>query len=243
MKTPRASKARQTRDSKARQTRDADATRAKILAAARIEFASRGLPDARTEDIAARCQVNKRMIYYYFGSKEGLYLAALESAYADLAALERRIEVEHLDPVAAIAQMINLKIDYYIDNPHFVSFLNMENLYKAKNLRKSKRLPEFTTPLTEVIAGILERGGRMGVFRTDVDPVDLYISICALCIMYFSNQHTLETIFARNLMSSESIAQRRRAVIDFVTSYLTHGEAQDWKRTEKPKRRAHLVVI
>jgi AcrR family transcriptional regulator len=200
--------------------RDADATRAKILQAALAEFGSRGLPETRTDDIAARCKVNKRMIYYYFGSKEGLYLAALESVYEELVRLEREIEVEHLDPVAALEAMINLKIDYYIDNPQFISFLTMENLYQARNLRKSKKLEAFKTPLTQVIARILERGEREGLFRRNVDAVDLYISICALGFMYFANRHTLGAIFARDLMTGDAIDRRRQSIIDMVLGYL-----------------------
>ena len=126
------------KSAKAPQKRNADATRAKILQAALCEFSERGLPAASTDDIAERCGVNKRMIYYYFGSKEGLYLAALESVYENLVALENEIEIEHLDPATAIEAIINLKIDYYVANPHFISFLSMENFYKARHLRKSK---------------------------------------------------------------------------------------------------------
>jgi TetR/AcrR family transcriptional regulator len=205
--------------------RDADATREKILHAALAEFGTRGLPDTRTDDIAARCKVNKRMIYYYFGSKEGLYLAALESVYEELVRLERAIEVEHLDPVAALEVMIDLKIDYYIDNPHFISFLMMENLYNARNLRRSKKLDTFKTPLTEVIARILERGERLGLFRRNIDPVDLYISICALGFMYFANRHTLGAIFGRDLMSAAALKRRRRAIIDMVMAYLQPSDA------------------
>jgi TetR/AcrR family transcriptional regulator len=205
---------------KPRQSRNADATRAKILQAALEEFGERGLPAARTDDIADRSGVNKRMIYYYFGSKDGLYLAALESVYADLVARERQIEVEHLDPPAAIEAMINLKIDYYLENPHFVSFLSMENFYKARHLRKSTKLKTFKAPLTEVITRILERGQSSGDFRRDIDPIDFYVSLCALCIMYFSNQHTFGVIFGREMMSAANIERRRRTVIDFVLSYL-----------------------
>lgn len=202
------------------QKRNADATRAKILHAALGEFGENGLQAASTDDIAERCGVNKRMVYYYFGSKEGLYLAALESVFENLVALEKEIEVEHLDPPEAIEAMINLKIDYYLDNPHFISFLSMENFYKARHLRKSKKLEMFKTPLTEVIARILKRGERSGQFRQNVEPVDFYVSLCALCIMYFSNQHTLGVIFGRDMMTPASIARRRRTVIDLVLSYL-----------------------
>src|SRR3954451_13357781 len=208
------------KSAKAPQKRNADATRAKILQAALTEFSEPGLPEGSTDVIAERCGVNKRMIYYYFGSKEGLYLSALESVFERLVALENKIEVEHLEPAAAIEAMINLKIDYYLENPHFVSFLAMENFHKARHLRKSKKLDMFKTPLTDVITRILKRGQRNGQFRFDVEPVDFYVSICALCIMCFSNQHTFGVIFGRDLMTAANIEKRRRAVIDFVLSYL-----------------------
>ena len=223
------------RRSTAPQKRNADATRAKILQAALSEFSERGLPAASTDDIAERCGVNKRMIYYYFGSKEGLYLAALESVYEDLVALEKEIAIEHLDPPAAIEAMVNLKIDYYVANPHFISFLSMENFYKARHLRKSKKLDMFKSPLTEVIARILERGQRSGQFRHDVDPVDFYVSICGLCIMYFTNQHTLGVIFGRKMTKDDNIQRHKRTVVDVVLSYLQTPDAIE----VQPPRRRH----
>src|SRR3954463_12687587 len=200
------------KSAKAPQKRNADVTRAKILQAALTEFSERGLPEASTDVIAERCGVNKRMIYYYFGSKEGLYLSALESVFEKLVALENKIEVEPLEPAAAIEAMINLKIDYYLDNPHFVSFLSMENFHKGRYLRKSKKLDMFKTPLTEIIGRILKRGQTSGQFRKDVDPVDFYISMCALCIMHFSNQHSLGVIFGREMTSGAALEMRRRTV-------------------------------
>lgn len=217
-------------------------TRAKILQAALREFSERGLPAASTDDIAERCGVNKRMIYYYFGSKEGLYLAALESVYENLVAREKEINVEHLDPPAAIETMINLKIDYYLENPHFVSFLSMENFYKARHLRKSKKLETLRAPLTDVITRILERGRRSGHFRQDVEPVDFYVSMCALCIMYFSNQYTFGAIFGRDLMTPANIERRRRTVIDFVLSYLQTPNALPLPASSRrPRALARLV--
>src|SRR3954462_3286376 len=218
----------------ARQTRNADATRSKILDAALVEFGERGLAAGNTDDMAARCGVNKRMIYYYFGSKEGLYLAALESVYENLVALEKEIEIEHLDPPAAIEAMVNLKIDYYVANPHFISFLSMENFYKARHLRKSKKLDMFKSPLAEGIGRILERGQRSGQFRHDVDPVDFYVSICGLCIMYFTNQHTLGVIFGRKMTRDDNIQRHKKTVTDIVLSYL---QTPDAIREQPPRRR------
>ncbi len=224
------------------QKRDADATRTKILIAALSEFSERGLPAASTDDIAERCGVNKRMIYYYFGSKEGLYLSALESVFEKFVALEKKIDVEHLEPAAAIEAMINLKIDYYLENPQFVSFLAMENFYKARYLRKSKKLHMFKTPLTEVIARILKRGQSSGQFQQDVDPVDFYASMCALCIMYFSNQHSLGVIFERDMTSDVNIKRRRRTVVEFVLSYL---RVPDGMRARLPRRKLgkHVTLV
>jgi TetR/AcrR family transcriptional regulator len=230
------------KSSKRPRPRNAIVTREKILRAAVGEFGEHGLPAASTDDIAARCGVNKRMIYYYFGSKEGLYLAALESVFESLVALEKQIVIDHLEPAAAIAALINLKIDYYIANPHFISFLSMENFYKARYLRKSKKLDMFKTPLTEVIARILGRGQRTGQFRQDVDPVDFYVSICALCIMYFSNQHSLGAIFGRKMTSAAEIERRKLTVVDFVLRYLRTSDALPAKPVRsRPREYAALV--
>ncbi|MFZ0423895.1 MAG: TetR family transcriptional regulator [Xanthobacteraceae bacterium] len=212
------------------------------MQAALSEFSEHGLPATSTDEIATRSGVNKRMIYYYFGSKEGLYLAALESVFENLVALEKQIEVEHLEPAAAIEALINLKIDYYLANPHFVSFLSMENFYKARYLRKSKKLDMFKTPLTEVIARILERGQRIGQFRQDVDPVDFYVSICALCIMYFSNRHSLGVIFGREMTTVVTIAKRKRTVVDFVLSYLQKSGAAE-ARPGRHKNREYAALV
>lgn len=205
--------------------RDAVATRAKILEAAVDEFAARGLQDARIEDVAERAGANRRMIYYYFGSKEGLYLEALESVYAGLMEEERKIDVENMHPVQAIVEMVRLKIDHYAENPEFITFLNMENLYKARYLKDSKRLAEFKAPFTEVIGRVLERGQRLGLFREDVDPLDLYISICALGYMYFSNQYTLGVIFSRDLITPSALERRKVAIADIIISYLSRDQS------------------
>lgn len=204
--------------------RDAVATRAKILEAAVDEFAARGLQDARIEDVAERAGANRRMVYYYFGSKEGLYLAALESVYAGLMEEERKIDVENMHPIQAIVEMVRLKVDHYTENPNFIAFLNMENLYKARYLKDSKRLSEFEAPFTEVIGRVLERGQRLGLFREDVDPLELYISICALGYLYFSNQYTFGAIFGRNLITPSGLERRKVVIADMIISYLSRDQ-------------------
>jgi AcrR family transcriptional regulator len=144
--------------------RNAAVTRARILDAAKHEFAARGLKDGRIEDVAKRARANRRMIYYYFGSKDALYLAALESVYAELMDEERKVDVDNLDPVDAITEIVRLKIEHYVQHPEFISFLNMENLYGAKHLRHSNRIADFKAPLTDILARVLKRGQRAACF-------------------------------------------------------------------------------
>jgi TetR/AcrR family transcriptional regulator len=200
--------------------RNAAVTRARILEAAKHEFAARGLKDARIEDVAKRAGANRRMIYYYFGSKDALYLAALEGVYAELMDEERKIDVDTLHPVEAITEIVRLKIEHYAQHPEFISFLNMENLYQARHLRHSKRIADFKAPLTDILARVLKRGQHGRLFRGDIDPVDLYISICALGYLYFSNKHTLGVIFGRDLMTPAAVNRRKGSITDMIMSYL-----------------------
>lgn len=203
--------------------RDAAATKARILEAAMQEFAAKG-PDARIEDIAEMAGANRRMAYFYFGSKEGLYLAALEATYLELAEVEQAIDVDALGPVEAIAALVCVKFDHFIRYPRYVSFLNIENLYQARHLASSERIGELRGPLLTIIGRVLQRGKTAGVFRSDIDPLELYLAINALGYYVFSNQYTLSTVFNVDLMSPESLARRRSMIADMVTSYLTNAD-------------------
>jgi AcrR family transcriptional regulator len=199
--------------------RDAAATRARILQAAMEEFAAKGL-DARIEDITEMAGANRRMAYYYFGSKEGLYLAALETAYFELVQVEQAIDVNALDPLQAIEALVSAKFEHYVKYPHYVEFVKLENVYQARHLKLSKRTAEMRAPLISVIRRVLERGQSLGVLRKNVDPLDLYISICALGFFVFSNRHTLGAIFNTDVTSTSALKRRRRVIIDMITTYL-----------------------
>jgi TetR/AcrR family transcriptional regulator len=217
---PSVRKPRRARTTTKVRPRNAAVTRARILEAAKHEFAARGLKDTRIEDVAKRAGANRRMIYYYFGSKDALYLAALEGVYAQLMDEERKIDVDKLHPVEAITEIVRLKIEHYTQHPEFISFLNMENLYQARHLRHSKRIADFKAPLTDILARVLKRGQHGGLFRSDIDPVDLYISICALGYLYFSNKYTLGVIFGRDLTAPAAVNRRKDSITDMIMSYL-----------------------
>jgi TetR/AcrR family transcriptional regulator len=200
--------------------RDAAATRARILKAAMQEFAAKGLDAARIEDIAELAGANRRMTYYYFGSKEGLYLAALEAAYFELVEVEERIDVEKLGPIEAIAAMVAAKFEHYVKYPHYVEFVKMENLYRARHLKASRRIAEMRVPLISIIKRVLDRGEAAGVLRKGVDPLDLYLSICALGFFVFSNRHTLGVIFNTDVTSAAAVRKRKTLVVDMIKAYL-----------------------
>ncbi len=200
--------------------RDPERTRAVILAAATEEITTKGLDGARVDEIARRSGINKRMIYHYFGDKEGLYLAVLEAAYTGIRSAELGLKLADKDPVEGMRELVLFTWQYFIDHPEFLSLLGTENLHRAAYLKKSKRIRDLHSPLVGMIADLLERGARQKVFREGIDPVDLYITIAALGFFYMSNRHTLSTIFGRDLATPASLETRGRHIVEVVLAYL-----------------------
>lgn len=213
--------------------RDPERTSASILAAAVIEFTDKGYAGARIDAIALKSGVNKRMIYHYFGDKDGLYLAVLESAYVGIRESEAKLQLTDLEPVQAIERLIDFTWRYFIEHPEFLSLLSTENLHRAKFLKKSKRVLQLHSPLVSMISGVLRRGADSGAFRRDADPVYVYISIASLGIFYLSNRWTLSTIFARDLMAQGEIRAWGRHISSVILGYL---------RPEKPRLTVWPVV-
>jgi AcrR family transcriptional regulator len=201
-------------------SRDPEATREAILSAATDEFAQHGLAGARVDRIAERAGVNKRMLYYYFGQKEGLFLAVLEGAYQSIREEEHTLNLTQVEPTEAIRRLVTFTWDYHIAHPEFITLLNTENLYCARHLKKSSRVRTWHSPFVAMIAEVLERGHKAGVFRAGVDPVQLYISIAGLAYFYLSNRFTLSTIFDRDLMSPKARVERLSHMTDLVLGYL-----------------------
>jgi AcrR family transcriptional regulator len=200
--------------------RDPGRTRAAILRAATAEITTKGLNGARVDTIAKRAGVNKRMLYHYFGNKQGLYLSVLEETYAAIRNAEIGLNLTELDPAAGMRKLVLFTWQYFIDHPEFLSLLATENLNRASYLKKSKRIRHLHAPLVGMISGLLERGAKEKIFRSGVDPVDLYISIAALGFFYMSNRHTLSTIFGRDLGTPPRLAQRGEHNVDMVMTFL-----------------------
>jgi len=200
--------------------RDPARTRSKILEAATGEFARYGLGGARVDRIAARARANKRMLYYYFGDKEGLFLAALEDRYAHIRNAERSLELEHLDPRIAVRRLVEFTWNYFLEHPEFMTLLNSENLHKGRHVRRSRRVPEMHSHLVGLLRDVLRRGEAQRLFRKGVDPVQLYISIAGEGYFYLSNRYTLSRIFDRDLMAPRALASRARHIADMILNAL-----------------------
>ena len=198
----------------------ASATRQRILDAALVEFAEKGLAGARVDEIAARADANKRMLYAHFGSKEELWLVVLERAYQAKRAEERELEVASLAPAEAMARLVSFNLRYTSRHPEFVALLNQENLHRAAYLRRSEDVPALYSPMLEALRSALERGAAAGVFRPGVDAMQLYISILSLGHFYVANRHTLSTIFGTALDTEAAIAAREAHISDVVLGYL-----------------------
>ncbi len=200
--------------------RDPERTRAAILAAATEEFTAHGLNGARVDEIAERSGVNKRMIYYYFGDKNGLYLAVLEETYANIRNAEIQLHLADRNPVDAMRELVAFTWNYFIAHPEFLSLLGTENLHRAQHLKTSKKIRELHSPLIGIITTLLERGVKEKAFRPGVDPVHLYVTIASLGFFYLSNRFTLSTIFGRDLGAADALADRGKHIEEVVLGYL-----------------------
>lgn len=200
--------------------RDPAAVRQRILLAALAEFSEKGLGGARVDVIAERARANKRMLYHYFGNKDDLFLAVLEFAYGEIRSAELELNLDDLSPEDGMRRLLGFTFDYFIKAPYFINLLNSENLHRARHLQRSKAILHMHAPVIGLITDLLRRGIADGVFRPDADPIQVFITNASLGYFYFSNNHTLSTIFGRDLMQDQELEARRAHVIDVVLGYL-----------------------
>ena len=198
------------------QTRDADATKARILAAAKSEFARLGLGGARVDEIADKARANKRMIYHYFGGKEDLFQVVLVEAYLDIRNAEQELDLDHLAPREALETLVRFTWDYYLENPEFITLVNSENLHRGRHLQESERLKVASRRFIDMVRAILDRGVAEGVFRPGIDPVQLNITIAAIGYYYLTNRFTGAILFERDFMTPSALKKRLAFNIETV---------------------------
>lgn len=203
-----------------RNKRNPEATRASILAAARVEFAAKGMEGARVDQIARRAKANKQLVYYYFGSKDDLYKAALEATYAEIRSLERELDLSALPPREAMIRLIDFSLEYLDEHREFIRMLADENAHGARHVLGSEMALRTNSPLLDLIAETLDRGVAERVFREGVDPLELYVSIAGMTFFYFANGLTMSAIFGRDLARPEAVASYRDHIVKLTLAGL-----------------------
>lgn len=201
--------------------RDAERTRAELLAVATEVFAEDGYSGARVDVIAERTRTTKRMIYYYFGSKEGLYRAVLESAYRGIREAERAIDVDSTDPVVAVRRLAELTFDHHVSHAAFVRLVAIENIHRGESIRQIETLKSLGQPAKTLLDEILERGRASGVFRTDVDAIDVHLVISAYCVFQVANRYTFGYLFDISFDDPKRREHMRAIIGDVVVGWLT----------------------
>jgi AcrR family transcriptional regulator len=203
-----------------RRTNDPEGTRRDIIDMATREFAEKGYSGARVDEIAARTRTSKRMIYYYFGGKEGLYIAVLENAYGRIRTIEGSLDLEHQAPDEALRRLVAFTFDYQNAHPEFVRLVMNENIMNGVYVGRSKAIRRLNNAVIDGLRELQARGEKAGVFRRGVDPVSLHMSISALCIFNIANRATFSAIFKRDMASPRALAARRGEVVDIIARYM-----------------------
>lgn len=208
--------------------RDATATKARILKAGLADFAAKGYDGARTVSIAKRGKCNIRMLYHYFGGKEGLYLACLEKVYFHIREEEQKLNLHELPPVEALEKLVHFTFDHMRKNPDFVHLAGAENTMKGKFVKKLPLVAKAANSLIDAVQDILERGEKECGFRPDVDALQLYLSVLSLSYLHLSNRHTLSATYGQDMTDTAWLDARRAHVMDMIVCYcgVTPGKTQ-----------------
>jgi AcrR family transcriptional regulator len=201
-------------------TNDPERTKADILQAALTEFADKGLSGARIDAIADATRTSKRMIYYYFGSKEGLYLAVLEESYRRMRRIEGDLQIDNLSPEEALRRLAEFTFDHHATHEQLIRIVMNENIERGRYLSQSRIIAELNLPAIEAIDRIYRRGVASGEFRPGLDPVDIHASISALAFFNVSNQYSFGCIFKRDLKSPAQRTLRRASIAEMVVRFV-----------------------
>jgi len=200
--------------------KNAEATRRNIVEEALREFSQHGLSGARVDRIAENTHTSKRMIYYYFESKEGLYLEALRESYTRLRALEADFHLEDLPPMLALRKLVEGTVDYHASHSDFIRVIMTENIHKGDHIKKMPELKVVNRTAIEIIEEICKRGKNEGIFRSDLEPVKLHQNISALAFFNVSNQYTFGFLFDQNFTNKKTHATRREQIVDTIMRYV-----------------------
>ena len=200
--------------------RDSQATREAIMEAAYQEFSDHGLSGARVDAIVARTGVNVRMIYYYFGSKTGLYAAVLERAYATMRDAEQRLDLHALDPARAIEALCGFVFDHHEADPRYSRIVSIENVHRAETLAGLDDIKALNRPILSTLDAILRRGWDAGRFRRDATSWHVHLLMTSFCFFRVANRDTLRAVFGQDALAEATRQQQRQMIAQAVLGYL-----------------------
>jgi len=206
--------------SERRRKYDPEQTKRNILDVATAEFSAMGLAGARVDAIAERTHTTKRMLYYYFGSKEGLYEAVLDKVYGDIRALEQDLHTDELDPEEGLRRLVEFTFDYHDRHRDFVRLVTIENIHGAKYIERLKTFRSRNASVIHSIEALLARGVASGVFREDIEPIDLHLLISSMCFHRVGNRHTFGAAFGRDPSSPRFRGRHREMIVDAVLRFV-----------------------
>ena len=195
-------------------------TRESILQAAIAEFVQFGLSGARVDAIAERTHTSKRMIYYYFASKDLLYQAVLEKLYGDIRNTENELHLDELQPIDAISRLVEFTFDHHDRNVDFVRIVSIENIHYGQHVMQSELIPTLNNSVLQAIGNILVRGEAQGVFRSGLDPLDIHMLISSFCFYRVSNRHTFGTLFQIDLSADRVKRRHKQVICESVLRYM-----------------------
>src|SRR5262245_32021432 len=219
-----AKKAKRRTKAEGTRTQDPEGTRKNIIEIASEEFALNGLAGARIDEIAARTRASKRMIYYYFGDKDGLYLSCLENAYQLVREGEGKLDIEHLPPLEALRRLVEFTFNHHHQHESFIRMVMIENIHHGEYLERSKAIRQLNVTAIDHIKKLYARGVKEGLFRKNLDPVELHWQISALCFFNVSNRATFSKIFGRDYGAPDAQGSLRKNVVDMVVRYVLRPE-------------------
>jgi AcrR family transcriptional regulator len=201
-------------------SQDPEGTKRNIVEVATREFAEKGLSGARIDEIAAKTKSSKRMIYYYFGDKEGLYLRVLEEAYSKVRAVEATLDLDGLPPAKALRTLVEFTFDHHNANEDFIRLVMIENIHNAEFLARSQVIQDLNVTAIGAIERLYTRGVAEGVFRPGLDPIDIHWQISALCFFNVSNRATFSKIFARDMGAPAALERLRREIVETIVRFV-----------------------
>ena len=191
------------------------------------EFAENGLSGARIDEIAAKTRTSKRMIYYYFGDKEGLYRHVLETAYQRIRSGEEALRLDHLPPVEALRTLVEFTFTHHSQTPEFIRLVMIENIHHGSYLQVSDVIKSLNAGAIEHIGRVYRAGREAGIFRAGLEPLEIHWLISALAFFNVSNRATFSKIFDWDRLQVGGQGALKNQVVDIVLRFVLEPAAID----------------